>query len=106
MSTYTQIIYHIVFSTKDRRPALAAGRREDLFRYVWGITKKLDCPLFRINGVEDHIHLLASVHPTVALADFVKTIKTGTSRWIKQGRVFPQFTHWQEGVWCVHPFPP
>ncbi len=97
MSTYTQILYHIVFGTKDRQPVLAGDRRDDLFRYTWGITKRLECPLFRVNGVEDHLHLLVAIHPTVALADFVKTIKTSTSKWIKEGRVFPRFRNWQEG---------
>ena len=51
MSTFTQIYYHIVFSTKDRVPALSADRREDLFRYIWGILKNKDCHLYRIGGV-------------------------------------------------------
>jgi putative transposase len=97
MSTYTQIICHIVFSTKERGRVLDKPRREDLFRYIWGIVKNHDGHLYRINGVEDHIHILTSLHPTVALADFVKAIKTGSSAWIKENDVFPQFGHWQEG---------
>jgi REP element-mobilizing transposase RayT len=47
--------------------------------------------------VEDHAHILTSLHPTVALADFVKEIKTAASGWIKGQNVFPHFDHWQEG---------
>src|SRR5579863_9072525 len=97
MSTYTQIYYHIVFSTKERIPALTADRREDLFRYTWGILKNKECHLYRIGGVEDHIHILTSVHPTICLADLVKEIKTSTNKWIKENAVFPKFTHWQDG---------
>ena len=97
MSTYTQICYHIVFSTKDRVPALQPERREDLFRYTWGILKNKDCHLYRIGGVEDHIHILTSLHPTICLAELVRDIKIGTSKWIKQEGVFPTFTHWQDG---------
>ena len=97
MSTYTQIYYHVVFSTKDRVPALAAARREELFRYIWGILKNKDCHLYRINGVDDHVHILASLHPTLALSDFVKIVKTSTSNWIREKMVFPEFTHWQDG---------
>jgi REP element-mobilizing transposase RayT len=97
MATYTQIIYHIVFATKHRERVLAEPRREDLFRYMWGIVKNHDCHLLRLNGVEDHVHILTSLHPTVALADFVKAIKTGSSKWIKEENVFPQFSHWQDG---------
>src|SRR5436190_19686808 len=97
MSTFTQIYYHIVFSTKDRVPALTADKRENLFRYTWGILKNKDCHLYRIGGVEDHIHVLTSLHSTVALADLVRDIKVSTSAWIKDNGVFSKFTHWQDG---------
>lgn len=97
MATYTQIIYHIVFSTKNRERCLTPDRREDLFRYIWGIINNNQSHLYRINGVEDHLHILTSVHPTVCLADLVKDIKTGSSKWIRENGVFPRFTHWQDG---------
>jgi REP element-mobilizing transposase RayT len=97
MSTHTQICYHIVFSTKDHQPTLWADRREDLLRYIWGIIKNRHGHLYRINGVEDHLHILSSLHPTVCLADFVKDVKTGSALWIKENSVFKSFSHWQEG---------
>jgi putative transposase len=97
MSTYTQILYHIVFSTKDRTPCLTAEKRPDLFRYVWGIVKNRDTHLYRVNATDDHVHILSGLHPSVALADFGKDIKLGASGWIKEERAFPQFTYWQEG---------
>jgi putative transposase len=97
MSTYTQICYHIVFSTKGRQPTLTAARRPDLFRYMWGILKNRECHSYRINGAEDHVHVLTSLHSTVSLADLVKDIKTGSSLWIKTESVFATFSHWQDG---------
>ena len=97
MSTYTQIFYHIVFSTKDREPCLKIEQREELFRYTWGIIKNKKSHLYRINGMADHVHILSSLHPTVCLADFVKEIKTASSKWIRGNHVFPAFTHWQDG---------
>lgn len=97
MSTYTQVYYHIVFSTKNRAPVLDEARREELFRYIWGIIKNMNSHLYRMNGLEDHLHILTSLHPTACLADLVKDIKTGSSRWIREHGVFPQFSHWQEG---------
>ena len=97
MSTYTAIAYHIVFSTQNRTRVLKRERREDLFRYIWGIIKNRRGHLYRLNGVEDHLHILTSLHPTVRLADFVKEVKTGSARWIKENRVFTSFSHWQEG---------
>jgi REP element-mobilizing transposase RayT len=97
MSTYTQICYHIVFSTKARQPTLKAERRADLFRYIWGILKNRESPLYRINGAEDHVHILTSLHPCVSLANLVKNVKTASSLWIKEESVFPMFSNWQDG---------
>jgi putative transposase len=97
MSTYTQIIYHIVFATKDRSSVLKAEKRDDLYRYIWGIVQRLNGHLYRINGVEDHVHILTNLHPTTCLADFVKEIKTGSSKWIRENDIFPGFSHWQDG---------
>ena len=55
MATYTQIIYHIVFATKNRERVLDKPRREDLFRYIWGIIKNHEGHVFRLNGVEDDL---------------------------------------------------
>ena len=97
MSTYKQIIYHIVFATKNRERVLDKPQREDLFRYIWGIIKNHESHLLRLNGVEDHLHILTSLHPTVSLAALVKAIKTGSSKWIKENSMFPRFEHWQDG---------
>ncbi|SPE31196.1 transposase [Acidobacteriia bacterium SbA2] len=97
MSTHTQICYHVVFSTKDREPVLRAEPREDLFRYIWGILKNRDSHLYRINGTEDHVHILSSLYPSVSLADLIKDIKTGSSLWIKREGIFRMFSHWQDG---------
>jgi putative transposase len=97
MSTYTQILYHIVFSTKNRERTLSADRRPELYKYIWGVIQNKDSHLYRINGVEDHIHILSSLHPSSALSDFVKDIKVSSSSWIKNHQVFSHFTHWQDG---------
>jgi len=97
MSTYTQIIYHVVFSTKNREPVLNEESREELYRYIWGIVRNKQSHLYRVNGVEDHVHILSSLHPTICLSDFVKDIKTSTSKWIKENQLFRGFDHWQNG---------
>lgn len=97
MSTYTQILYQIVFSTKMREAVMSKENRPQLFQYMWGVIKNNKCHLYRLNGVEDHIHILMDLHPTVALADLVKDIKVASSLHIKQNNLFPKFNGWQEG---------
>ena len=97
MATYTQILYQIVFSTKKREKALIKTNRDKLYRYIWGILKNKKCILYRINGVEDHLHIATHIHPTIAVSSLVKDIKVSSSIWIKDQRIFPGFTSWQEG---------
>ncbi len=97
MSTYTQFLYQIVFSTKNREKVLIKEHREKLFRYIWGILKNKKCVLYQINGIEDHIHIAAYIHPTIAVSSLVKDIKVASSGWIKENSIFPDFTGWQVG---------
>ena len=97
MSTYTQIIYHIVFSTKNRQGTLDAEKHEPLFRYIWGIVKNKQSTLHQVNGTTDHLHILTELHPSIALSDFVKDIKLACTKWIRTEKIFPYFQGWQEG---------
>lgn len=97
MSTYTQILYQIVFSTKYRERVLEKANRDTLFKYISGIIENKKCHLYRINGVEDHVHILCDLHPTIALSDLVKDIKVASGLFIKEQKLFPGFVGWQSG---------
>ncbi|MCY0977365.1 IS200/IS605 family transposase [Chryseobacterium wangxinyae] len=97
MSTFRQIYYQIVFSTKHRKPVLNIEHEDQLYKYIWGIVKNKNCRLYRINGMPDHIHLLTDLHPSVSLSSFVKDIKVSSNLWIKQSGLFPDFEEWQTG---------
>ena len=97
MATYTQILYQIVYSTKDRKPVLKEEKQAMLFKYLWGIFKNKKCHVYRINGVEDHIHIVTHLHPTVALSSLIKDMKIASSKWIKEKNIFTGFSGWQDG---------
>ena len=97
MSTYTQILYQIVFSTKHRALTLSSDNRQRLFEYIAGILKNKNCFVYQIGGVADHIHIITHLHPSVALSSLVKDIKLASSDYIKTNKLFPKFTGWQEG---------
>jgi len=97
MSTYTQILYHITFATKQRRHALKKENRTKLFKYIWGLLENKNCHLYRVNGVEEHLHIVTHLHPTIALSDLIKDIKLSTIQFIKSEKLFPNFDGWQEG---------
>jgi len=97
MSTYTQILYQIVFSTRAHKKSLTPQGRPELFSYISGILKNKNCHLYRINGVSDHIHIVTHVHPNVSVASLVKDIKLASTQFIKFEFLFPGFDGWQEG---------
>ena len=97
MNSYRQILYHIVFCTYNRQNTIPAEHQEELYRYIWGIIKNRKGVLYQINGMENHLHLLSDLHPTVALSDFIKEIKTASNSWMKQTGNYPLFTSWAEG---------
>lgn len=101
MSTYTQILYQLVFSTKHRKPGLTKENRPALFKYIWGLLKNKKCHLYRINGVDDHIHIITHIHPTIAPAFLVKDIKIASSGYIKENDLFPDFEDWQDGYAAI-----
>ena len=97
MATYTQILYQIVFSTKDREKVLNIDYSRELYAYLFGILKNKKCHVYRINGVEDHVHIITHVHPTVAIASLVQDLKVASSTWIKEKGIYPSFSNWQNG---------
>lgn len=97
MSSYRQIFYHIVFGTKNRESTISEAHCDELCKYISGVIRNSKCKLYRINGVEDHIHILSDLHPSLSLADYVKDIKVASSLWMKECGKFPEFAGWQEG---------
>lgn len=97
MSTYRQIFYQVVFGTKHRKPTIKFKHETELYKYISGIISNKNCKLYRINGMEDHIHIMFDLHPCICLADLVKDIKVASSIWMKASGLFPGFEGWQDG---------
>jgi REP element-mobilizing transposase RayT len=97
MSSYRRLLYHIVFRTKDNRKSIQASNSDELYSYITGIIKNKCSYLYRINGIEDHIHILCDIHPSTAVSDFLREIKSCSSKWINESRIFPAFDGWADG---------
>jgi len=94
MAAYRQILYHIVFRTRGSGKTINQEHQADLYKYIWGIVKNKNCILYRINSMEEHIHILSDLHPSVALADYIRDIKISSSKWMKASGFFPDFNGW------------
>ena len=95
------ILLHAVWSTKDRF-AFLTGKplREELHRYLGGISARLDCPTLIVGGVADHVHILLRLARRITVADWVKEMKRASTVWlIDQAPRDPMLSkfHWQSG---------
>ena len=96
-STYCCLLYHAVFSTKERRPWIDAPLQQRLYSYMGGTLREKGGVLLAANGTADHVHLLLGLPQTKNIADAVKEIKANSSRWVHQTfHEYRQFS-WQRG---------
>ena len=94
-STFLSLHYHVVFSTKERRPFIAPAWRTQLHDYLGGTVNWLGGFRQRVGGVADHIHLLVGLKATHCLAEFMRELKKATSVWARENPE-PEFA-WQDG---------
>jgi len=94
-STFFSLHYHVVFSTKERRPLIQPEWRPRLHAYLGRIVKGMNGVAENVGGVEDHVHLLLSLRPVHCLADVMRDIKKDSTNWIKKD-LARRFA-WQEG---------
>ena len=100
--SFTNLIYHIIFSTKDRRPLITLDYQPRLYQYIGGTIRGLNGIPLGINGMEDHVHVLARLRPDKALSDVLRDLKAGASGWMHD--VFPCLSDfsWQRGYAAFH----
>jgi putative transposase len=93
----SNVLLHLVFSTKNRRNWIDVGIEEELFKYVSGICREWNCPAHKIGAGDDHVHIACSLSRTISISKLVEEIKTGSSKWIKtEGDRYAGFC-WQDG---------
>ncbi len=82
--TCGNIVVHLIFSTKDRRPLIKPEIRADLFAYLGGIIREMRGTAVIVNGTVDHVHVLAQIRPAQSAAEIARVIKTNSSRWVHE----------------------
>ena len=97
MGSYTRLTYHIVFGTKCRRPVIGPEEQPRLYEYMGGILRANKGHSIEIGGVRDHVHILAELSPAIALADVLRSLKAGSSKWINEQAKWTQNFQWQKG---------
>jgi REP element-mobilizing transposase RayT len=95
--SYTNLIYHIVFSTKNRQPLITDNVKTRLYDYTGGTVRKQGGIALAINGMSDHVHVLAKLRADKAVSDVLRDLKANSSGWMHE--IFPELKDfsWQNG---------
>ena len=96
-NTYVSNILHIVFHIKAKGTPFLDADQQRIHQYIGGVVKGLGAILIEIGGTSNHVHLLVSLPKTVSLADFMRTVKAESSRWIKTINPYYGGFSWQNG---------
>jgi REP element-mobilizing transposase RayT len=94
--TYCSLLFHCVFSTKERRKIIPEELQERLWAYMGGIAREHDMKAIAVGGMEDHVHILLSLPSSKTVANAMREIKAGSSRWVHETCNIQVF-EWQEG---------
>ncbi len=96
-STLTNLLYHVVFSTKERQNIIESSFRENLYSYVGGIVRGEKGILINVGGTNNHIHLFMKVYPAVSISQILQCIKGNSSKWINEKKHTKMHFNWQTG---------
>jgi REP element-mobilizing transposase RayT len=88
---------HLVFSTKHRERLIEKPVLPALHAYMVGVLAGIGCPVIRIGGVQDHVHVLCRLPRTRSVAELVETLKGTSSRWMRARRTPDASSQWQSG---------
>jgi putative transposase len=95
--TYSQLLCHVVFSTKRRERWITPELAERLYPYIGGILRAEGAVLYQIGGVEDHVHLYVRLKADKSVSALVRTTKARSSRWVHETFDDHRGFAWQEG---------
>ena len=96
--SHVVLYYHIIWRTKRSERTIAEAYDRDLYAYILGYCERKHCKLIRIGGASDHLHMLVTIRPDIAVSDFMQVLKVETSKWMKiQRDKFPMFDGWGNG---------
>lgn len=98
MSTsYVDLKYHVIIRTRDSEPLIAEKNRGDLCRYIHGIVRNHSSRALQIGGTNDHLHMLLSLHSEKSVAEILRLVKTGSSKWMNKNNHSSAWFKWQPG---------
>jgi len=96
-NTYHQIYLQIVFAVKYRTALLEDSWRSKLFAVIGNLINENNAKTIIVNGVEDHVHCLITIKPTICISDLMKVVKAKSSKYINDNQLTQSKFSWQVG---------
>jgi REP element-mobilizing transposase RayT len=94
---YTQLYIQMVFAVQGRQSLIPKQHKEEIHKYITGITQKRDHKMLAINSMPDHIHIFIGLNPAQSISDLVRDIKSNSSAFIADKKLAKGKFSWQEG---------
>jgi len=95
--SHTSLTYHLVFGTYRRLPVIVVEHEKELYKFMHDFATERGIKIRRIGGMPDHVHILCDIPAKLAVAEFVKLLKTETSKFMRVNDHFPGWSGWADG---------
>ncbi len=95
--SYTALTYHIIFGTYRRMRVINSEHERELYKFIYDFSTGRDIKIRRIGGMPDHVHILCDIPAKTAVADYIKILKSETSKFLSVNRHFEHWDKWAEG---------
>ena len=96
--TYTELLYHLIFSTRQREPLISPRLQPDLYAYIGGIVRGQGGVLLDVGGMPDHVHLVLRIKPDISVSEIVRLVKANSSKWVNEQPGQSGRFAWQSGL--------
>jgi putative transposase len=96
-AVYSQIYIHLVISPRGSEACIREEIQKEIYGYISKIITNKNHKSLNINGMPDHIHILAGLNPLVSVSELVRDIKRSSALYINEQKLIKGKFQWQEG---------
>lgn len=96
-STLTELLYHGIWSTKDRMPLITGSIEQQIWKMIASVAARNEIQVIRVGGIKDHVHLLMRLPKTMSISEAMQRIKGASAKYINDERIVEARFGWQDG---------
>lgn len=97
LMSHTALTYHLVFGTYRREHVIDMTHERELYKFIFDFSEDRGIYIRRIGGMPDHVHILCDIPAKIPVSEYVKLLKTETSKFMRVNAHFPKWKKWADG---------